>query len=187
MPALSECLLTKGHAGIICCPLCVNATLQNTSATDALHELTEAAVSISNIDFKAFKKHTDESIRYTVQSLRDSAQQFIDKVITKGDFEEIEIVKGWNWHPILNDTILNNRFNLQVASMLMFDAAHIYVHDGLADNELGAFMKVFHFNKSDTCFKELGEYVSSFTLPKSAPSLKHLFTKSRSLVLNSLP
>ena len=178
MPALSECLLTKGHAGIICCPLCVNATLQNTSATDALHELTEAAVSIANTDFNAFTKHTDESIRYTVQGLRDSHQQLLDKKITKAEFEEIEISKGFVWHPILNETILNNRFNLQVASMLMFDGAHIYVHDGLADNELGAFMKVFHSNQSATCYNELGAYVSSFTLPKSAPSLKHLFTTS---------
>ena len=137
MPALAECLLTKGHAGLMCCPSCVNATLQNTQAAKALHELTEAAVSIASTDLKDFKKHTDQSIRYVVESLRDSHQLLLDKKMTKEYFEEIETVKGWNWHPILIETILNPRFNLRVASMLMFDGAHVYVHDGLADNELG--------------------------------------------------
>ena len=62
--------------------------------------------------------------------------------------------------------------------MLMFDAAPVYVHDGLADTELGQKMKVFHSHRSPTSFKELGEYVDTFTFPKSAPSLKHLLSKS---------
>ena len=180
MPAIAECLLTKGHGGLMCCALCVNATLHKTKtpAEEALHALTEWAVSITNTDLKAFKKRDNEGIRSSVQELRDSHQQLLDGEILKKDFEELEMIKGWNWHPILNDTILSSRFNLQVASMLMYDGAHVYVHDGLADNEIGAFMKVFHSNKSNTTYQELGAYVSLFTLPKSAPSLKHLFTKS---------
>ena len=73
---------------------------------------------------------------------------------------------------------MNRRFNLKIASMMIFDAAHVYVHDGLADTELGQMMKVFFSNKCKTSFKELGEYVSTFTFPKNAPSLKHLFTAS---------
>ena len=83
---------------------------------------------------------------------------------------------GWNYNP--SNIILNRRFNLKIASMMMFDAARVYVHDGLADTELGQMMKVFHSNKCKTSFKELGEYVSTFTFPKNAPSLKHLFTAS---------
>jgi len=43
---------------------------------------------------------------------------------------------------------LNRRFDLKIASMLMFDGAHIYVHDGLADNEIGMLMKKFHAARS---------------------------------------
>ena len=45
-----------------------------------------------------------------------------------------------------------------IADMLMFDAAHVYVHDGLADSELGQRMKAFFSNKLATSFKERGEY-----------------------------
>ena len=127
MPAIAECLLSKGHAGLMCCALCANATLQKSRADEALHELTEAAVSIANTDLKAFTKRTDEDIKVLVDELRASHQQFLDGNITKGDFEEVETIKGWNWHPILNETILSSRFNLKVASMLMYDGAHIYM------------------------------------------------------------
>lgn len=60
--------------------------------------------------------------------------------------------------------------------MIKYDWAHIYVHDGLADVELGMLMKVMQKHKSATSFNELGEYVSTFSMPKGAPDLKHLFT-----------
>ena len=69
---------------------------------------------------------------------------------------------------------MSKKFNLKIASMLMFDAAHILVHDGIADNELGQCMK--KFVRSPTSYAELGAYVKNFTMPKSAPSLDHLST-----------
>ena len=45
-----------------------------------------------------------------------------------------------------------------IADMLMFDVAHVYVHDGLADSELGQRMKALFSNKLATSFKELREY-----------------------------
>jgi hypothetical protein len=176
MPALAECLCCKGHPGTICCPGCANATQENTKAAVALHALTDAAVSISNTDWKAFTKHSNESIRHVVQKLNDHHQMLIDGTLTKDKFAELEQVLGWNWNP--SNIILNDRFGLKVASMLMFDGAHVYVHDGLADTELGQMMKAFHTHRSPTSFKELGEYVDSFTFPKNSPSLKHLFSAS---------
>ena len=84
------------------------------------------------------------------------------------------MVKGWNWHPVLEHTTLSKKFNLKIASMLMFDAAHILVHDGIADNELRQCMK--KFVRSPTSYAELGAYVKNFIMPKSAPLLDHLFT-----------
>ena len=176
MPAISECLCCKGHPGTMCCPCCANATQEKTKGLAPLHALTKDAVSISNTEWKAFKKHSNESIRHIVQKLNDNHQLVLDGRLTKGQFEELEQVMGWNWNPC--NPILNKRVGLNVADMLMFDAAHIYVHDGLADSELGQRMKAFFYNKLATSFKELGEYVDTFTLSKSAPSLKPLFTVS---------
>ena len=176
MPALSECLCCKGHSGLICCPACANATLEKLPQGTPLHTLTEKAVSIASTEWKDFKKHSNESIRHVVRRLDNAHQQFLDKRLTKEKFEELETILGWNWNP--SNVILNDRFGLNIASMLMYDAAHVYVHDGLADVELGLMMKVFYSNKKQTSFKELGDYVATFTFPKGAPNLAHLFTAS---------
>ena len=178
-PALAECLLCKGHGGLICCPLCINCTLEN-SKSDAgpLRRHTSAAVSISETNWSEFVKHTNESIRAVVRTLRDNKQLVQDGALKADDFEELEIFRGWNWDPILEQTILNDRFNLSIASIVMFDAAHITVHDGVCDNEQGQMMKVFHSHRSVTSYSELGAYVKSFKQPSCAPSLDHLFTTS---------
>jgi hypothetical protein len=176
MPALSECLSCKGHAGLLCCPACANCTLENPPGDAPLHLLTDDAVSIAETDLSAFKKHSNASIQHVVRRLNDAHQQLLDKTMTKTEFEELETIKGWNWTP--SNVILNSRFGLKIAHMIMFDAAHVYVHDGLADTELGKMVKVFYSNRKTTSFKELGEYVATFTFPKGAPSLAHLFTAS---------
>ena len=146
-----------------------------------LHALTDKAVSISSTSYKDFVKHSDESIQHVVRKLNDAHERMnlpADDAdyLSSEAFGELERVSGWNYSP--SNIILNRRFNLKIASMMMFDAAHVYVHDGLADTELGQMMKVFFSNKCKTSFKELGEYVSTFTFPKNAPSLKRLFTAS---------
>ena len=141
MPAIAECLHCKGHAGTICCPGCANATQENTAAEKALHELTDKAVSLSNTDWNAFVKHTDKSIRHVVRKLNDHHQSCLDGRHSKDKFRDYEQILGWNWSP--SNIILNQRFGLRIASMLMFDGAHVYVHDGLGDSELGQMMKVF--------------------------------------------
>ena len=134
-----------------------------------LHALTDKAVSISSTSYKDFVKHSDESIQHVVRKLNDAHERMnlpADDAdyLSSEAFGELEKVLGWNYNP--SNIILNRRFNLKIASMMMFDAAHVYVHDGLADTELGQMMKVFFSNKCKTSFKELGEYVSTFTFPK---------------------
>jgi len=182
MPALSECLCCKGHSGLMCCPCCVNATQEVGKMEIPLHLLTEAAVSIANTNYKDFTKHSDESIRRVEEKINAAHERLMKPRddpdhLTKDAFGEIETVLGWNWSPC--NIILNTRFDLKVASMVMFDGAHIFVHDGLADNEFGMMMKKFYSDKSQSAsFNELAKYLEGFTFPKNAPSLKHLFTDS---------
>ena len=174
VPALKECTDCKGHAGLICCPLCVNAVQENTSASAPLHELTAAAVSIATTDLSAFTPHTDGSIRHTVRKVNSYHEQWVQGHITRDEYQLRSSILGWNHTPC--SSILNPRYGLKLKSMIMYDWAHVYVHDGLADVELGMLMKVMQKHKSTTSFKELGEYVSTFSMPKGAPDLKHLFT-----------
>ena len=106
MPALSECLACKGHSGTMCCPGCANATQANSKAEVPLHELTNNAVSISDTNWKSFKKHSNASIRHVVQQVNDAHQDVLDGNLHKDDFAELEQMLGWNWNPsnsILND------------------------------------------------------------------------------------
>ena len=175
MPALKECVACKGHSGMFCCMLCLNAA-QHNSQSIPVHLLTKKAVSISVPDLKKFTLHTDDSIRNVVRRVEKHHESWLAGEITKDAFEDLCIVNGWNWTPA--NVVLNRRFNLNVASMVMYDWAHIYVHDGLLDNEVGACMKIFHSNRQPTSYTELGEYVSKFTFPKSAPDVSHLFKDS---------
>ena len=68
-----------------------------------------------------------------------------DKEMTKDRFELLCKVCGRNYTPA--SVILNSRFNLDVPKLVMFDWAHLYVHDGLADVELGLCMKEFHCSR----------------------------------------
>ena len=60
----------------------------------------------------------------------------------------------------------------------MYDWAHVYVNDGLADVELGQCMKHLQGARAHSTFAELGQYIDRFTLPKSSPSVTRLFTAS---------
>ena len=43
--------------------------------------------------------------------------------------------RGWNYNPA--NIVLNTRFRLDLPRLIMYDWAHIYVHDGLGDVEFG--------------------------------------------------
>jgi hypothetical protein len=179
MPAIKECISCKGHSGTMCCPLCVNASQHKSAAPVPLHLLCKDAVSISNINWHAFKKHTDETIRIVVRRINDHHDKYLANEMSLDDYKLRTSVLGWN-HTAAN-IALNPRFRLNIASMIMYDWAHVMVHDGLADVELGMCMKVFYSNRSQTSFQELGEYVSTFTFPKAAPNPTRLFTASANL------
>ena len=174
LPALKECIDCKGHSGALCCPLCVNAVQENTSAEVALHELTNSAVSIATTELSAFTKQTDKSIKKTVRKINSYHEQMVQGRITADEYDIRSSMLGWN-HTVCN-IILNDRFGLGLSKMIMYDWAHIYVHDGLGDVELGKLMKVLR--KTPSTYEELGDYVSRFSRPKNAVELKHLFTKT---------
>ena len=177
LPAIKECLDCKGHSGTMCCPICTNASQHKSAAELPLHELSRHAVSITNTDITAFKQHTGASLRSVFRRLRDYHNQVVSGDMSTEDFDLHSQVCGWNYSEA--NLVLNPRFQLNIPAMIMLDWAHVYVHDGLADVELGLCMKKFVSSRSQTTsFRELGEYVSSFTFPKGSPNPNHLFTES---------
>ena len=167
MPALKEMLGCKGHSGHKPCCLCRNATNHSLQGTP-LHLTSTSAVPITTFDLSLFGQYADGNIRETLRRLEMHHDAFLAGHMSKADFEARETVLGWTWVP--NNPILEPKFKLNIASIVMFDWAHIYVNDGVADDEFGRCMKFLSSHRSQTSYRELGEYVARFTLPKCAPT-----------------
>lgn len=174
IPALKEMLACKGHAGVVPCPLCINA-VQHNSQSVPFHLLVSDAVSIAETNFARFIKHDNDSIRRAVQKIEGFALDLKAGRITNEAYMNRSIALGWNASEA-NGVILNEKYALDVASSIHLDWAHIYVHDGLADHEFGQVMKLFHSARSTTSFAEAGRYIAMHTFPKSAPGIAHCFT-----------
>ena len=72
MPAIKECIYCKGHSGVVCCPLCLNAFKHVSGESVPLHLLTPVAVSIVNTDIKAFTQLTRETLHAIIRKIRES-------------------------------------------------------------------------------------------------------------------
>ena len=177
LPALAEMLSSKGHSALKCCPKCMNATNHKPpGGAVPIHVYGDYCVPISETDFTKFHPHTDASLRATIQSINALKE---NPLVTDAAREEKEtVVYGYNWTPW--SIILNKRFDIDVASAIMFDWVHCYVSDGLADKEFGVFMKVMHrvttqngMHHSCT-YAALGEYLCGWKWPKGRGNPMHL-------------
>lgn len=178
VPALKECTYCKGHAGFICCPLCLNATQHTAKDMVPLHLITDKAVSITNFDIKAFIELRRERLQNITKRNNADHAEWQAGTKSKQDFEDAQFRRGWNWTPA--NVISNERFQLDLPRIIMYDWAHVYVHDGLADVEFGLAMSDLQKNsKHGTSFAECGQVVSQFVFPKSAPKLGHLFSDEK--------
>ena len=173
-PAFKDMLDCKGHGGTKCCFLCQNCVLHKApQGSIPLHLFSEYTVSIAEPDFKKFHMHSDQSLRDVITKLNEYKLVLNDK-----DFEIRSQMLGFNWNP--KSIICNPTFQLQCVSFTMFDWAHTYICDGLADAEFGAFMQVMCRNKSSgTTYAGLAEYVEGFRVPKCRRSLARLFDGAR--------
>lgn len=179
MPAIKECTYCKGHSGIFCCPKCLDAAQHHSVGESIpLHLLSEKAVSIVNFNINAFTALKEKTLHAITQRNNADYDAWQSGTMTKDAFETAQTVRGWNWTPA--DVILNQRFQLDLPNIIMFDWAHLYVHDGLADVEFGLAMSALQkASRGTTSFAECGNVISRFELPKSAPSLGHLFTDEK--------
>ena len=165
-PALNEMVAGKGHAGLKCCLLCVNCTLHNARAgSSALHTHSDYIKSIANPTLESFKKHTNETLRTTLQRLHDAHGS--------PNFEIRERHAGFSFNA--HQILLNERYRIQAADAIMYDWVHCTVSDGVVSNEFEMFMTMMHRRKTETTYAELGKYVSKFSFPKNRGNVENLF------------
>ena len=172
-PALKEMISSKGHSGTKPCTLCKNCCSNVDYCGDSSY-----AVHMSETDIDKFEAHTDTSIRELVQRLQVRKLE----CRTIEEWVDVQSFYGFTWNPY--SIILNERLNVKLVSSLMYDYGHIYVCDGLADEEMGRCMHALR--KTASTYADCGQYVRMWTLPKMYSKLDHLFTpaKAKSHIAN---
>ena len=168
-PALKEVLSRTGHAGTKPCVLCINCVNHKPpGGADPLSEFSHFAVSHADPDFSKFIQHSDESMRKSVA--RVHAQKGL---LSQQAFQTLSYVHGWTFSEY--KLLLNERIKLDGASVVMFDWAHVYLCDGIADVELGMMMQALHKAHAAATYWELGVYIASWTTPRCFGNLSALF------------
>ena len=132
-PALKEMVANKGHAGSRPCPLCSNACLKSSQWIQFGDRF---AKPITTTNLNGFVPNTDQSVRKMLQKL--------DEVHAAGvgstQLAEKEGIYGFGYNPY--SIITDQRLQVGLVSVLMFDWAHLYLCSGLADDEFGAFILI---------------------------------------------
>ena len=137
-PALKEMFDFKGHAGTKPCPLCANVCLRKAME---LYNFPPPMQTLACTEWNDLMLHSDASIKASVARMKDLAGERDAKRITAQEFDDRSGLIGWNHNPA-HSALFGNKLDVRVASKLMFDWPHVYVHGGLADVEFGHFMKL---------------------------------------------
>ena len=136
-PALKEMLDCKGHAGIKPCLLCENICLAKAMET---HKFPPPMQTIACFEPNDIQRHTNASIKARVARVAYLQTQLDARRITVDRFKHLTGMHGWNPN-FAHERLFGEKLNIQVASCVMWDWPHIYVHGGLADVEFGMLMK----------------------------------------------
>ena len=171
--AIKEMLGCKGHAGTKPCFFCANCVLHRQArAEQAWWERNPYFKSIAEMDLSVFVPHTDQSLRESVRRLHAAKP-----VMTKAEFGQLEQQYGWVYHE--HDVLLDDHLQLNAIATTMWDWSHTYVANGVADVEFGDFMYVMR--RTQTTYKELGRYVSSWTFPRQYSGINRLFKSQKKM------
>ena len=128
--ALMEVILCMGHAGYKICPCCANVI--NHRYIDKV--TTPWAITSATTDVSLLRMHTDESARATLRKLLEIRAQH-------STTELAEKEKLYGFHANEHNLLLDNDIPVGVHSSIMWDWLHVYLENGLLDNEFGVCMR----------------------------------------------
>ena len=155
------------------CLFCVNCVLFRQGVADvAWWERSAYFKSIAEPDLTPFVFYTDETLREAVRRLHAAKGD-----VTKTDFDQLQQQYGWGY--VKEDLLLDEHIRLDAISITMVDWSHTYIANGIADVEFGEFMHTMR--KTQTTYKELGSYSSSWSYPRLYASLDHLFEHKKTV------
>jgi len=164
--AIRQVLLAKGAGGIKPCVCCKNVVA--TSSELHLHDATGYTLPLTSLDCERWDPQTDASVLAICQRLATARGE-----LTAARFDELEKVLGFNWcqHSV------HDVPEFSAISTLMWDWMHIYLVNGVFNQEIGRLMHLLH--RHGATWQRLHEYMSRWTWPRSASTARALCDAKR--------
>ncbi len=151
-PALAAIICAKGASGTKPCMLCKNVV------GSRAHYEGGYAVPLTCTDVSKFKMHTDASVKSLFKTLGDLRDD--------STFALKETLWGFKFS---DHSIILSELPFKPISGTMFDWMHIYLVGGIMNWEIGWLMHHMKRNGSNLTYEALGDYMETWTMPKSAP------------------
>ena len=164
--AIRQVLLAKGAGGNKPCVCCKN--IVSLASELHVHDASGYAQPVSCLDVQQWDPQTDASVLAIVQRLGEARA-----VLPVGQFEELEKLLGFNWgkYSVLQVP------EFAPISTLMWDWMHVYMVNGVFNQEIGRLMHSLH--RHGATWARLHEYLSRWTWPRATGSASALCNAKR--------
>lgn len=153
--ALKQVLLAKGAAGMKPCVCCKNVVSQ----ASGLHLLdaTGYIVPATSVEDDRWDPQTDASVLAILRRLGEARSE-----LRPQDFAELERALGFTWSP---HTVVGTPAFDRPISTLMWDWMHIYLVNGLFNQEMGRLLQLLR--PHGCSWQMLHEYLVKWTWPRA--------------------
>ena len=162
--ALTDVLLSNGHAGTKPCPICRN--LIDHRRPYAARDATRTLVPGTCLDTTRFRPHTDASARQNVLRLKPSYDEMIAGTLSVNGYKKVTQLAGWKYHP--NSIVVNTSLAYRAISTLHFDWMHIWCVDGIVVREVRGLVAALKAVEPPllTSLETLAAYLSRWRWPR---------------------
>ena len=160
--AIKFTLDVKGASGNLPCFKCRNCLSKKTFAKTRPNS---DLLSITDIDYEAFLKHDDNSLKANAQFLAEQKS-----VLKKIQFEKLQTSLGLNYNP---DGIILSGLDFMPISGTCYDPQHVLLVNGVFQSEVGQLVVVL--KKMKITISSIASFFQSFSWPLHSKSGKNLF------------
>jgi hypothetical protein len=160
--AIKFTLDVKGASGNLPCFKCRNCLSKKTFAKTRPNS---DLLSITDIDYEAFLKHDDNSLKANAQFLAEQKS-----VLKKIQFEKLQTSLGLNYNP---DGIILSGLDFMPISGTCYDPQHVLLVNGVFNSEVGQLIVVLKSMK--ITISDMASFFQSFNWPFQSKSGNNLF------------
>ena len=165
-----EAIGAIGVSGTLLCFHCRRVLGWRSFSNPAIAAKCAEFANLGSLDQRQCGKHTDASLRQTLQDIADVAGQ--------GDADALKAKQTLNGYKHLPSNLLVNPLTVMMPLLvIMMDWMHLFFQSGNWNREVYAVLAAAT-SRAFNAYEQLWEYVKAFTFPAAFASAATLFSKS---------